>query len=87
LRALTAFYASVGAFAAASFFSVLGASFGSRARLGASVAVALSLLATLAGAVGVGGLLYGCALVFVETRLALRGLRDEAAMVRKRFSG
>jgi hypothetical protein len=77
VRALTAFYLSVGAFAAASLVSLLGA-----------VAVVaeqpwlrvLSFgVALISGMVGVGGLMTGSAILVWESRLTLRILREELA--------
>ena len=75
VRALQTFYASIGAFAAASLISLLGALFASVA---AWVAVATGLAAILAGFIGVGGLVYGSVLLVRETRITLESLRQEA---------
>jgi hypothetical protein len=84
VRALTAFYLSVGSFAAASLVSLLGA---------AAVVVQQSELravsfgvALAAGVAGVGGLVTGSAILVFETRLTLRILRDELAFRRKQVS-
>src|SRR5438105_125752 len=68
VRALTAFYLSVGAFAAASLVSLLGAG---SAVAGQHLLRQVSLAGALvAGAVGVGGLVCGSGLLVWETRLA-----------------
>lgn len=77
VRALTAFYLSVGSFAAASLVSLLGA-----------VAVAAHqpelrmisfAVALVVGVAGVGGLMTGSAILFWESRLTLRILSEELA--------
>jgi hypothetical protein len=75
VRSLTAFYLSVGAFAAASLISLLGAVFfiahnDLLHRITQYVAIG-------AGTVGVGGLVSGSGLLVWETRLTLQILRDE----------
>jgi hypothetical protein len=82
VRALTAFYLSVGSFAAASLVSLLGAVFvvAHQERLRqVTLVVALG-----AGMAGVGGLVAGSALLVGETRMALRILREETAFMLKR---
>ena len=80
VRALTAFYLAVGAFAAASLTSLLGSilavGFDS-----APVRHGANLAAFACGAVGVGGLVGGAAMLVVETRLTLAIIREEAALV------
>jgi hypothetical protein len=79
VRALTAYYVSVGSFAAATLASLLSAV--------AAVARAptaqppLFGVALAAGVVGVGGLVAGSGLLVAETRLALRVLREETAFM------
>src|SRR5436190_4864575 len=69
VRALTAFYLSVGAFAAAALVSLLGAGFAAAdQRLLRQVSLGVALVA---GATGVGGLVCGSGLLVWETRLAL----------------
>lgn len=82
VRALTAFYLSVGCFAAASLISLLGAvSFvAGQESLHRPILVA----AFCAGAAGVGGLVTGSALLVWETRMALRILTDETNFMLKR---
>jgi hypothetical protein len=75
VRALTCFYLSIGAFAAAALISLLGAVlFAAHQELlrGATLAVSLC-----AGIVGVGGLTCGSGLLVFESRLTLRGLAEE----------
>jgi hypothetical protein len=75
VRSLTAFYLSVGAFAAASLVSLLGAVFfiAHNDLLHRITQVA----AIVAGVVGVAGLVAGSGLLVWETRLTLHILRDE----------
>lgn len=81
LRALTAFYISLGAFALASFAPLLGA-IAVVAHAEPIHYVALSI-ALVAGVIGVGGLITGAAMLVWESRLALAILRDEAQLVRE----
>lgn len=79
VRALTAFYASLGAFAAAALTSVLGAA---AVMLGAAAAaVAAELVALAAGAAGVGGLVAGSVVLVYETRLTLAIVREETQVI------
>lgn len=82
VRALTAFYTSVGAFGAASLLSLLAGIF---AVLGndAGHRIALSI-ALLAGVVGVGGLVAGSTLLVWETRMALFILTEETSHMCRR---
>jgi hypothetical protein len=82
VRALTAFYVSVGAFAAASLSSLLGATF---VLTGHEVPRYLALgLALCSGSVGVGGLLCGSGILVLETRQALAILSAETSFVSRR---
>jgi hypothetical protein len=82
VRALTAFYVWVGGFAAASFFSLLGATF---VILQEAVLLNVALsLALVAGVIAVVGLLSGSALVVWETRHTHRILREETRIARER---
>jgi hypothetical protein len=75
VRALSAFYVSVGSFAGASLVSLLGAGF---FMLGHGWLRHFALVvAFCAGAAGVGGLVVGCGLLVFETRLTLRILAEE----------
>jgi hypothetical protein len=82
VRALTAFYVSVGSFAAASLISLLGAVFFITQ---IEVPHLASLLAAfVAGSAGVGGLVVGSGLLVWETRLALRILHEETVFLLQR---
>jgi hypothetical protein len=82
VRALTAFYLSVGAFAAASLSSLLGAIF---VTAGQDVLHRIALGAALcSGVVGVSGLLCGSGILVWETRQALAILSVETEFVRSR---
>jgi hypothetical protein len=75
VRALTAFYLSVGSFAAASLISLLAAGFTvMRQDLLREITLGLGLAA---GIVGVGGLVAGSSLLVWETRMTLRILQAE----------
>jgi len=85
VRALTAFYVSVGAFAAAALLSLLGA---------VTVFAELPLLRQVmpfvvlfTGVIGVGGLVSGAALLVFETRLAVRVLTEETQFWLQHRSG
>jgi hypothetical protein len=75
VRALTSFYVSVGSFAAASLVSLLGAAL-DLAEQQPLQPVTLGI-AFFAGFCGVGGLVSGSGLLVLETRMALRILREE----------
>jgi hypothetical protein len=82
VRALTAFYVSIGAFAAASLISLLGAVFvAAHQELLRDIMLAVSLFS---GVIGVGGLTIGSALLIIETRQALRGLTEETKFMLSR---
>ncbi|OWK43251.1 DUF2721 domain-containing protein [Fimbriiglobus ruber] len=81
VRALTTFYLSLGAFAAASFASLIGAVF-----VIAHQDVprdAAMLVAFVCGATGVGGLVAGSLILVRETRLTLAYLREETDLLAK----
>ncbi len=82
VRALTAFYLSVGCFAAASLISLLAAvlHFAGQEMLYRPTLV----VALCAGAAGVGGLVTGSALLVWETRMALHILSEETDFMLKR---
>lgn len=82
VRALTAFYVSVGSFAAASLVSLLGAIF-FLAQSGALHQATL-VVGFGAGVAGVVGLVTGSGLLVLETRMALRMLREETEFLVKR---
>jgi len=75
VKALTAFYTSVGSFAAASLVSLMGAVFFIVHH--ETLHEITQMIAFCAGVVGVGGLVAGSTLLVLETRLTLRILRDE----------
>ena len=80
LRAMRFFYGSIGAFAAASLVSVLGASLAtSRYQIPFE---AFAIISFVAGAVGFVTLVMGCAFLVSETRLALQSITEEARLAR-----
>lgn len=80
VRALSFFYGAIGAFAAASLVSVLGATLaGSEHRLPFAAIAGLSFIA---GSIGFVGLSVGCILLVNETRLALRTVYEEAELAK-----
>lgn len=82
LRALYSVYLALGAFAAATLVTLLGAALGSfQDALWFSGLTALGLAL---GFVGVGGLVFGSAMLFRATHLSLHNIADEAALIRKR---
>jgi hypothetical protein len=82
LAALRLFYASLGSFAAAALTSVIGSAL---AFYEVPVAFRLAAVAGLAfGALGVAGLVIGCAVMVRETRLAVRTLEEEVGLARGR---
>ncbi|HEX2121768.1 MAG TPA: DUF2721 domain-containing protein [Thermoanaerobaculia bacterium] len=81
--ALRSFYVALGAFAAATLVSLLGAVL---VRLAGPAILALEIAALVAGLVAVGALVHGAVLLVRETRLAVYVLRERAAAVRARMS-
>jgi Protein of unknown function (DUF2721) len=80
VRALSYFYTAVGAFAAASLVSVLGATVAATDyRMSFATIAAVSLIA---GTLGFIGLVIGCSFLVRETRLALAILSEEARLIR-----
>ncbi len=84
LRALYSIYVALGAFAAATLVTLMGAVLGSfqetvwfRAMVG---------LGLVLGFGGVGGLLFGSVSLFQATQLSLLNIREEAALIRERQS-
>jgi len=75
VRALTAFYLSVGSFSAAALVSLVGAIFYLSHQQ--SLQTVVLTVALCVGVMGVGGLVTGSSLLVWETRMALRVLRDE----------
>ncbi len=80
LKALRLLYGSLGAFAAAALFSVIGSLLDYYSRPLAFRGVAL--LALVIGGFAVLGLVSGCVLMVRETRLAVRALAIEAELAR-----
>lgn len=84
VRALSYFYGSIGAFAAASLIAILGASLvNTNLRLPYTATAGISFVA---GAVGFVGLTVGCVMLVSETRLAIRSQREEAELAKSRFN-
>lgn len=80
VKALTAFYVSLGSFVTASLISLAGAIFALlQIRLLLSIALGVALLS---GILGVSGLIFGTALLVRETHLAFVMLREEANFLR-----
>lgn len=82
LNALHGIYIAIGAFAAASLVTLIGAGagqFGSKLLM--HVIVGLGLLL---GFTGAGGLIAGCANLFQATKLSLVNIREEAQVIRDR---
>jgi len=75
LRTLTSFYLSLGAFAAASFLSLIGAVISPLP----IPSIIIAVLAMVAGLTCIVGLVTGSVRVVRETRLALESLEEEAA--------
>jgi type IV secretory pathway TrbD component len=82
LGALRSIYVALGAFAAATLVTLLGA--GVAPFPGAIWFNALAGLGLLLGFLGVGGLVLGCVKLFQATQLSLINIREEAAMIRTR---
>lgn len=82
LGALRSFYVALGAFAAATLISLLGAVL---VGLSGPVVLALEFGAVATGAIAVGALVHGSALLVRETRIAVRVLHERAAAVRARM--
>ena len=75
LGGLRIFYLSLGSFAAAALISLFESLFTVSAPRGGLTVIAL--LGLLSGAVGVAGLVAGCARMMQETRLAIQSLAEE----------
>jgi hypothetical protein len=82
LSALRAVYVSLGAFAAATLVTLLGAVLG--AWESAAIVRMIVSLGLLLGFVGVGGLVIGCLNLFRATHLSMLNIREEAALIRAR---
>ncbi len=84
LHALRAFYLALGSFAASALISLIGASVvTSPHHFLFRVTV---WIATATGAVGVGGIVFGCSVLVGETRLAVQNVAEEATLIRERFA-
>lgn len=83
LQALRCVYLSLGAFAAASLLSLLGAIIGPGFNTGGVIA---AVAAIVAGIVGIGGMVTGSVMLVRETQIALDSLKEEAAFTAKRFA-
>lgn len=82
LGAMRAIYVALGAFAAASLVTLLGAVLGPwETALAVRFIVGAGLLM---GFTGVGGLVKGCVNLFRATRLSMVNIREEAALIRAR---
>ena len=80
VRAMSFFYTAIGAFAAASLVSLLGASLaGTSYNLSFDLIVGASLIV---GIVGFACLSVGCSLLVRETHLALQNLSEEAGLAK-----
>lgn len=82
LGAMRAIYVSLGAFAAASLVTLLGAVLGPWETIAVVRLVVGAGL--LLGFTGVGGLVTGCINLFQATRLSMVNIREEAALIRAR---
>jgi hypothetical protein len=83
VRAMSYFYGSIGAFAAASLVSILGASLAASGyRLPFAAIAGVSFVAAAAG---FAGLVVGCTLLVGETRLALLTVTEEAELAKSCF--
>jgi Protein of unknown function (DUF2721) len=81
LRAMSFFYGSIGAFAAASLVSILGASMAASQYSKISF-TPFAIISFVAGATGFFGLVIGCSFLITETRLALESMIEEARLAR-----
>ena len=83
MRGMSAFYFSIGCFAAGSLTSLLGAILASTEHH--LLLRPLLLIALVTGVAGLSGLIVGCWLLVRETRLALRMIHHEVTFYRSRF--
>ncbi len=81
LAALRAEYVALGSFITASLISIVGAGLSAAAHPAARLMIALALVV---GFVGAGTLVWGCVNLFRATRLSMRNISEEAAMIRAR---
>ena len=84
VRALRSFYVGLGAFAAATLVSLLGAVL---LRVSALLVLVLELIAVAAGVIAVAALVHGSLLLVGETRIAVHVLHERATAVRARLRG
>jgi Protein of unknown function (DUF2721) len=84
VRALQSSYAGLGAFAAATLVSLLGAVL---IRVSELVVFVLELVAVAAGVIAVAALVHGSLLLVRETRIAVHVLHERAMAVRARLRG
>jgi hypothetical protein len=83
IGALRSFYVGLGAFAAATLVSLLGAVL---IRVSGPIVLTREITAVVTGAVAVGALINGSVLLVRETRIAVRVLHERANAVRARMS-
>jgi len=84
LQALRAIYLALGSFVGATLVTLIGAVFEhSHAPMGSRVSTIIGLAM---GAVGVAGLMTGCVHLFQATRISLRNISAEAALIRARHA-
>jgi hypothetical protein len=82
IRAQTAIYGALGLFVAGALLSVAGAALS----IGHPTAYQIAALVSFGvGSLAAASLLYGCLLIVTETRMALVGLNDEAALIDARL--
>lgn len=84
LTALRGVYVALGAFAAASLISIVGAGLSSTQFVIASHVTVVAGM--IVGFVGAGGLIVACMNLFRATRLSLLNISEEAALIRQRES-
>ena len=83
VRALRAVYTALGGFSSATLIALLGVVFASR--LPEPARSLIELLAVLAGAVGVGGIVWAAVLLLRETRIAVTALELRFSAQQTRF--
>lgn len=83
VRALRAVYTALGGFSSATLIALLGVVFASR--LPEPARSMIELLAVLAGAVGVGGIVWAAVLLLRETRIAVTALELRFSAQQARF--
>lgn len=84
LRGLLAIYVALGAFICATLVTLVGA--GLTPYLGGRGFNVLAACGLILGAVGVGGLVFGCVNLFRATQSSVVNLRLEARMIRERWA-